>query len=790
MSHTHTIKTYFLYTPLVLTLFIATLVGSAMPAMAQSQNTVEITEIMYSSVKSGDWLEIIADGTDTVTITELSIQVDNDAKQSISTHGSTKATLSAGKSAVIVQDAALFSTTYGSSVGGVYTADISLPEGATIKLYQGETVIDTITYTQDYRAEDTGMSLHLTTENDLIVAPATPGEVAINPPDTAYTLPSPIGFSVITSAVGGEETNEGIFVGVGDTITLELLHERDTQTPTATFHIGSDDVGSVNFSGEDSVRKEASYTLPSTSMEGVVTYTIHGLTDDSGTALTKSGTVAHDGKQVIFDSTPPTVSVTIEPTGTSSYKEVILQVADTYLTDTVFYKTGTVSCATKAEYVASRNVETTISLVNGEARFSITDPENNGKKVCVRAVDKGGNEYYTTSPQISGIVQTAVRITEISYNSSEGDEWIEIVNDSSAVVNLADLKVVEGGQRRAITHVSGDQTIASGEVAIITGNAEAFRLAFGAYTGPLYTSTFALNDPGDTIVIQKISTGEELYSISYTSNDGAKKDSGKTLHISSTRTIFEATPTPGSLPGDQGVISGGGGGTAKEVRSDIPHVTITTFNGNPVTSGKNLFFTTENTVTFQVTIADSTTNYSRDTITTYLEDVPRIETEASARFERVSVSNAARGAVVVQYRIHFSPENGVASDNRVFIRPKVSDGDGNVSSVRDSIVVVRNTQAPQLTLGTNAQTLGFYGNKVIIPVSVASLTMGDWAQLNYDGSCDIGSLPYLVRNGSHGIHYKLSEGTFADCTLTAVDSAHNESNTQLLPRIFVTTSSL
>ena len=121
----------------------------------------------------------------------------------------------------------------------------------------------------------------------------------------------------------------------------------------------------------------------------------------------------------------------------------------------------------------------------GEARIIFSDTSGNDKYVCAKVTDKAGLTAYAVSGQITGITPAAVRITEFIYAPRDGAtfEWIEVTNKGSSIISLTDFKLIDGDEEKTIEHVAGSQTLAEGEIAVITRSAGDFRTKYSGYFG-------------------------------------------------------------------------------------------------------------------------------------------------------------------------------------------------------------------------------------------------------------------------------------------------------------------
>ena len=143
---------------------------------------------------------------------------------------------------------------------------------------------------------------------------------------------------------------------------------------------------------------------------------------------------------------------------------------------------------------------------------------------------------------------TNLRITEFMYNaegSDVGREYIEIINTGPNDMVITNVRLTEHGRNHAIKPYRGETVLTPGTVAVIADKPETF-LTHHDYTGPLFDSTFNLNNTGSTLSLSQ--NGQELHSISYTKQDGADGD-GNALHISRNNTLLTRTPSPGEANG-------------------------------------------------------------------------------------------------------------------------------------------------------------------------------------------------------------------------------------------------
>ena len=242
-------------------------------------------------------------------------------------------TLATGATAIIAVSAEDFdgTTPYTGydTTGSLYTSSFSLPEtdGTVVALVTtSNTVLHAITYNSDIRSEGTGISLHLGLGDTLVPAPATPGEIANNPIVDTYA-PQVADAVVTTSAEGGTESNNIIFLNDNDKVHLDIIA---LSPPEALqVQIAFSDGNYLTLTGvgdEGSVTRRFTYTITSTSQSGEITYRIR----KDGTTIT-SGVITHSGKRVAIDRDTPSASFVITPTTNASRKRVVATITDTHL---------------------------------------------------------------------------------------------------------------------------------------------------------------------------------------------------------------------------------------------------------------------------------------------------------------------------------------------------------------------------------------------------------------------------------------------------------------------------
>ena len=169
------------------------------------------------------------------------------------------------------------------------------------------------------------------------------------------------------------------------------------------------------------------------------------------------------------------------------------------------------------------------------------------------------NKYFSTSSPTTTIVQiveknqtlndnhfstSSIIINEIMYDpqgSDDGNEWIEIRNNSNQSINLENWKLFEDNTNHKITPEIGTSTIQQNEFAIISNNAQKFLERYPDFTGIVLKSSFALSNNSELLAIKYNDAIIDQYS--YASFTGASGNSNSLQLISN---IWqEACPTPG-----------------------------------------------------------------------------------------------------------------------------------------------------------------------------------------------------------------------------------------------------
>ena len=781
-------------------------ISSGFGAHAQNAGDMEITEVMYHPKSGGEWIEVVNISAAAINMTTLKVGVGSAAKQSITVDGTTPASLPAGGIAVIAKNTTTFKAAYSGYSGNLYSSAFSLPDtnGTEVALYDsaGTVKVHTVTYNTDPRTNGTGSSLHVGLNGLIIPGPATPGALEVNPITQSYAQFSG-GVAVASSITGSTDATGFVFLDAADVITLQVLHpEALPDNLTAKVTVGGTEKTMTASAGATAIRKNFTYTVVSGDTDGRITYTILS----SGSVI-KSGAVTHQGKVAAIDKTAPTLSFAMEaPNSITSRKQVTVTVTDTSPPEEVEYKIHTAACTTSLIYAAASDAKTIpVVTKTGEggaethtASAILFGTEYNTKYFCVKATDRAGRVAYSASPQITGITALTAEITELSYVTDEGGEWIEIVNSGSSSVTVTDLTLRIGSNTDSITHRSGATALANGDVAVIVKNSDLsdFRREYPSYDGPLFTAYISLTDAGSTITLRD--SEKDIDSVTYAKSDGAFKN-GNTLHVLSTGEIVEGPPTPGTAPVASGrtqrsSVSSPRTEQIARVNADLPTMRVRQFDGSEsnVTPGQNIFFTSNDTVQVQVIIDDDDTRYTSANVNEKVVTVYTMTVAGKAQVERVSRINYYNGNAYLTYTIkfyHVGGSAGDAEDNRVTLNFTITDADGTVGSKRNRVTVVRRSTAPSLVSATSATVLGFAAaaaDNIVVPVTVSNIAFGDWARVSYAGSCNDGRTNFMARNGGQGVVYGLETGdSHTDCAVQLTDSAGNAGSSLTLPQIIV-----
>lgn len=125
-------------------------------------------------------------------------------------------------------------------------------------------------------------------------------------------------------------------------------------------------------------------------------------------------------------------------------------------------------------------------------------------------------------PGIARAGAAAVVISEIAAFEKSDHEWVEIVNRSSAPVDLASWKFTESGGNHGVALFRGaDSVLMAGEYAIIADVAANFAVDYPDYGGRIFDSSWdSLKEEGELIALKDV-TGDVIESFAYLSAPNA-----------------------------------------------------------------------------------------------------------------------------------------------------------------------------------------------------------------------------------------------------------------------------
>jgi len=110
----------------------------------------------------------------------------------------------------------------------------------------------------------------------------------------------------------------------------------------------------------------------------------------------------------------------------------------------------------------------------------------------------------------------AVSITEIMFDPEGSDtkrEWVKIQNSGDITIDLTQWKLVEGGVRHSIVRV--DQShVSPGAFAVIAVDPGMFKSEYPDFAGPVFDSSFSLNNTGETVSLEDASS-TQIVSVAY-----------------------------------------------------------------------------------------------------------------------------------------------------------------------------------------------------------------------------------------------------------------------------------
>ena len=131
------------------------------------------------------------------------------------------------------------------------------------------------------------------------------------------------------------------------------------------------------------------------------------------------------------------------------------------------------------------------------------------------------------TPRVS---QAKVLISEIMYDtpgSDSGREWIEVVNESDAMLDMSQFKLFEANTNHKIKSVSGGSFLQPHATGIITQDASKFLADNVHFSGVIFSSSFSLSNTGESLTIRDGNL-TDLDTVTYTA--GGADGNGLSLH--------------------------------------------------------------------------------------------------------------------------------------------------------------------------------------------------------------------------------------------------------------------
>lgn len=172
-----------------------------------------------------------------------------------------------------------------------------------------------------------------------------------------------------------------------------------------------------------------------------------------------------------------------------------------------------------------------------------------------------------------------VVINEVMYDlegADTGREWVEIYNMSDDEVDLSLYKFFEANVNHGIVWKSGSKKIQSKGYAVIVSDIDKFKTDWPNYLGPVFDSSFSLNNEGEILIIKNYDL-EIVDEYNYNTSIGANGD-GKSLQRV-LNSWHSATPTPGKENVPLSFVS-----TSNTTNQNTTNNTSTNTNANTNTS--------------------------------------------------------------------------------------------------------------------------------------------------------------------------------------------------------------
>lgn len=132
--------------------------------------------------------------------------------------------------------------------------------------------------------------------------------------------------------------------------------------------------------------------------------------------------------------------------------------------------------------------------------------------------------------------------------SDSGREWVEVLNTSSAPVDLLGWKFFEANTNHSLTLIKGATTLPAGGFAIISDDSNKFLADQPSFSGVLFSSSFSLNNTGESLALKN---GDLVIdTVAYSSLWGGAGD-GKSIQKSGSVWVANIS-TPGSINTSEG----------------------------------------------------------------------------------------------------------------------------------------------------------------------------------------------------------------------------------------------
>ena len=160
--------------------------------------------------------------------------------------------------------------------------------------------------------------------------------------------------------------------------------------------------------------------------------------------------------------------------------------------------------------------------------------------------------FFIVSMLLTRTVYAEIIITEIMYDppgADKGNEWVEIMNDSNATLDVQDFRFFEADTKHLIKEGSGSMTMAPGETAVIAQDSALFKDVYKTYQGSIFLSSFSLRQQkgvGEALGIYSTADDQIISKITYTPDDRAA-GTGASLHLTLGGTQVPAPATPGVI---------------------------------------------------------------------------------------------------------------------------------------------------------------------------------------------------------------------------------------------------